>query len=106
MSADADLRELLRLLAEVCAEHDAAVRERRGRRRPSQRETAWRNRQFVTVVEAAAILGVSAPTVLRRIRAGRLPAEPLNRRTWLVRRSDVERLAAVEPSRRARADAS
>jgi len=45
----------------------------------------------ISTVEAARILRVSTRTVLRRIRAGRLPAVRMGLRAWAVDRAAVEK---------------
>jgi excisionase family DNA binding protein len=51
--------------------------------------------EFVTMQEAARLLGVSRQTLWRRVRDGVLPVywSEQNRRVRLVKRADVERLA-------------
>jgi len=63
----------------------------------------WRERAQVMVDEAAAMLHVTATTVLKWIRSGRLHASQLcPNAPWVLRQSDVEalqtRLAATPPS--------
>jgi excisionase family DNA binding protein len=56
--------------------------------------------EFVTVSEAARLLGVSRHAIGRRIATGRLRAYPAewDRRQRLLRRADVERLSRLHPS--------
>ena len=51
-------------------------------------------RQYLSMEQAAQLMGVSRWTIWRRIRAGDLPAfrGGVDRRAKLVRRADVERL--------------
>ena len=54
---------------------------------------------FVTMGQAADILGVSRMTVWRLVRDRKLPAyqSPVNRRVRLVKRADVEALMRPRP---------
>jgi hypothetical protein len=55
----------------------------------------WRQRAELTLDEAAAILKVSATTLLKWIRSGRLPAKQLCANApWVLRQGDVEALDA------------
>lgn len=47
-------------------------------------------RDYYTVAEAAAVLDVSPSTVLRWIKAGRLPAQRVGPKTLRIRKQDVE----------------
>lgn len=47
-------------------------------------------RDYVTPAEAAALLGLSADTIKRRIRTGLLPAVRVSPRKTLINRADVE----------------
>jgi len=51
--------------------------------------------EYVTIAEARDILGVSKPRMAELLRAGTLMAEenPLDKRSKLVKRADVEALA-------------
>ena len=51
--------------------------------------------EYVTIAEARAILGVSKPRMAELLREGALIAEenPLDKRSKLVKRADVEALA-------------
>ncbi len=63
----------------------------------------WAERGEVTLPEAARMLGLSAMTVLRQIRAGLIPAEQYCKGApWVIKRRDVEnrRLTEREPARR------
>jgi len=52
---------------------------------------AWAERGEVTLPEAARLLGLSAMTVLRRIRAGVIPAEQYCKGApWVIKRRDIE----------------
>lgn len=59
------------------------------------REGERQERDEVTVAEATNLLGVSAPTVIRLIRAGRLPAsQACLGAPWIIRRADVDAYSA------------
>lgn len=51
---------------------------------------AMKERDVVTVAEAAAILGITPRAVQKRIEAGHLQAEKITKRLFLLSRSDVE----------------
>ena len=55
--------------------------------------------EYLTVQEAAELMGVSRFTIWRRIRDGALPAyrAGVDRRTRLVKRADVEALMTPQP---------
>ncbi len=55
---------------------------------------------YVTVADAAKVLGVHPETVKRLCRAGRIPAEKVHN-TWLIAKKDLSRFAASydEPRR-------
>jgi excisionase family DNA binding protein len=55
--------------------------------------------EYLTVQEAAELMGVSRFTIWRRIRDGALPAyrADVDRRTRLVKRADVEALMRPRP---------
>ena len=55
--------------------------------------------EYLTVHEAAELMGVSRFTIWRRIRDGSLPAyrAGVDRRTRLVKRADVEALMRPRP---------
>ncbi|MBK7249893.1 MAG: recombinase family protein [Gammaproteobacteria bacterium] len=56
----------------------------------------WRSRAEITLDEAAAMLKVNATTVMKWIRAGRLPAAQLcPHAPWVLRQSDVENFNAI-----------
>lgn len=55
--------------------------------------------EFVTVAEAAALLGVAPSTIRRWIREGDLPAHRIGRRRVALRRADLASL--ITPARRA-----
>lgn len=55
--------------------------------------------EFLTPEQAAAIAQVSVFTIRRWIKEGELPARKVGR-LWRIRRSDVERRLAPEPSPR------
>jgi excisionase family DNA binding protein len=50
---------------------------------------------WVTVREAAELLGVSASRVQQLIENDQLPATRLHARAWVIRRKDVEAFAAL-----------
>jgi excisionase family DNA binding protein len=54
---------------------------------------------FVTLRQAAKLLGISYVTVWRMVKAGRLQtyASPVNRRVKLVKRADLEALMQPQP---------
>lgn len=54
--------------------------------------------EYVSLSEAAELLGVSKPTVSRWIRDGHLPAQRIGPRTLRIRRGDLRR--AERPARR------
>ena len=55
--------------------------------------------EFVTITEAARIMGVHRITVYRLVKAGTLRtyASPINRRVKLVKRAELERLMTPLP---------
>jgi excisionase family DNA binding protein len=55
--------------------------------------------EFVTITEAARIMGVHRITVYRLVKAGTLRtyASPLNRRVKLVKRADLAALMTPQP---------
>ena len=55
--------------------------------------------EFVTITEAARIMGVHRITVYRLVKAGTLRtyASPINRRVKLVKRAELERLMTPQP---------
>ena len=57
----------------------------------------WAERGEVTLTEAARILDLSPMTVLRRIRAGMIPAEQYCKGApWVIKRRDIEGQHLVE----------
>lgn len=50
--------------------------------------------EHVSVAEAADLLGVHPATIKRWIAKGKLPAERVGNLMWLIRRSDLEDIAA------------
>jgi excisionase family DNA binding protein len=56
---------------------------------------------WVTVREAAEMLGVSASRVHQLIENDQLPATRLHARAWVIRRKDVEAFAALPEGHRA-----
>jgi excisionase family DNA binding protein len=56
---------------------------------------AERERDMLTVAEAAQELGVSARAVQNRIRAGEMDAEKVTPRLYLIPRSEVDRWKPV-----------
>src|SRR5581483_11075504 len=58
---------------------------------------AVERRDYVTVPEGAALLGVSRSTLRRWIEQGRLPARRFGRRRVLIKRHDLARLLAPAP---------
>lgn len=87
VAQQADLRELLRVLAEA-VEADALKRRQASTEHRRRGYARWRRSEYVSVNEAAAALDVDASTVKRRIYNGKIPAERFER-TWLIRRSDL-----------------
>src|SRR5437773_6699342 len=51
-------------------------------------------RDYYSITQAAALLGVSRVSIWRWIRAGRLPVWRLGHRTSRIKREDLERLLA------------
>ena len=49
--------------------------------------------QFVTTKEAAAIIGVTESRVCQLRREGKLKAQRVDARTWLIPRSEAEKIA-------------
>jgi hypothetical protein len=60
-----------------------------------------RTSEYITVAEARDLLGVSEPKIARMIRDGVLRTEPnpVDKRSKIIRRSDVLALAAKIPAR-------
>ncbi|HQK93232.1 MAG TPA: RecQ family ATP-dependent DNA helicase [Armatimonadota bacterium] len=56
-------------------------------------------KDWVTVYEAAALLGVSVSSVYRWLHAGKLPGEQVGAREWRVRRSDLPSVPNAKPAR-------
>lgn len=54
---------------------------------------------YITVSQAAEILGVSARRVRAMITAGQLPAMRINPRLYLIRRPDLARVRDRRPGR-------
>lgn len=54
--------------------------------------------EYCTIREAAARLGVSAPTVWRWVHAGHLPAERVGPRSIRIRKADLGRVVAPTPA--------
>jgi len=52
---------------------------------------------FVTTKEAAAIIGVTESRVCQLRQSGKLKAQQVDGRTWLIPRSEAERLAEQKP---------
>ncbi|MER9025622.1 helix-turn-helix domain-containing protein [Mesorhizobium sp. M0815] len=50
----------------------------------------------VTLTEAAGMLNLSSATVLRRIRAGIIPAEQNCNAPWVIKRQDIEQSHLIE----------
>lgn len=61
-------------------------------------ESTKPGRAFVSLAQAADILGISVHTLRRRIAAGELPAFRTGRRIIRVRMSDLEKLLRRIPS--------
>lgn len=53
--------------------------------------------QFISVTEAAVILGCTPGRVRQMLRADDLPGMKLNEKAWALRRSDVEKAAKKTP---------
>lgn len=51
------------------------------------------NRRFLSVRDAASILGCTHGRIRQLLLAGILPGEKLNERAWAIRRTAVEKLA-------------
>ncbi|WJZ79565.1 helix-turn-helix domain-containing protein (plasmid) [Paraburkholderia sabiae] len=64
---------------------------RKDRRIPAYREGERQERRELTVTEVATLLGISAPTVIRLIRVGRLPAsQACLGAPWITQQVDVD----------------
>ena len=55
------------------------------------------NIDFVTTEEAASIIGVTSSRVRQLRLAGKLTAKRIDNRTWVIPRSEAERLALAKP---------
>jgi excisionase family DNA binding protein len=61
------------------------------------------DRDFLTVAEAAAILGVPGRTIAYRLQQGFMQGEQVNPRLWLIPREEVERWKTHPPLPRGKA---
>jgi excisionase family DNA binding protein len=60
-------------------------------------------RDFLTVAEAAAILGVSGRTIAYRLQKGFMRGEHVNPRLWVIPREEVEHWKSHAPLPRGKA---
>jgi excisionase family DNA binding protein len=80
---------------------------RKDHRIPAYREGERQERRELTVTEVATLLGISAPTVIRLIRVGRLPAsQACLGAPWIIQQVDVDNYLARRAADRPQSDNS
>ncbi|ABE35777.1 DNA binding, excisionase family domain protein [Paraburkholderia xenovorans LB400] len=80
---------------------------RKDHRIPAYREGERQERHELTVTEVATLLGISAPTVIRLIRVGRLPAsQACLGAPWIIQQVDVDNYLARRAADRPQSDNS
>jgi excisionase family DNA binding protein len=87
---------------DVCAKRAYKARIRQAKIERSETETQavrhqaleeLRTREFLSIAETRALLGLSRATVFRLLQSGRIPSAKLGRRT-IIKRADLEGLFA------------
>lgn len=92
-------KSITRCCSHRCASLLYKEEQRRKRRNEEQdtiveqRRQSLLNIEYLSITQAAALLGVSRPTIYKLIASGQLPAQQLTQRTIRIRRADIDAIA-------------